>query len=165
MSLLKRPLRCRYRRRKAQPNREVEGDISLCGAPLSERDHVRQESSRTITARALQIDSNNGQTPHSDPNQDHKDIKRDMEGERGAGIDGDRDGNIEGGREEDGQDGILSDTAVPVETLKSYIRQHATDSHLKDEFSSIPMVTSSPQTAGSFPAECQEKQIQKNINF
>ena len=65
----------------------------------------------------------------------HKDIKRDMGGERGGGIVGDRDGNIEGGREEDGQDGVLSDTAVPVEILKSYIRQHATDSHLKDEFS------------------------------
>ncbi|KAK3721412.1 hypothetical protein RRG08_030424 [Elysia crispata] len=153
----------RYRRRrKSEPNRQVEDDISLCGTPHSERDYVRQGSSRIIAATPLQTDSSNGQTPHLDPNQNHKDIKRDMEGERGGGIDGERDGDIEGGREEDGQDGVLSDTAVPVEILKSYIRQHATDSHLKDEFSSIPMVTSSPQTAGLSPQNVKKNRY-KNI--
>ena len=43
--------------------------------------------------------------------------------------------DIEGVRVYDNQDGDHSDTAVPVETLNTYIRQHATDSHFLEEFS------------------------------
>ncbi|KAK3728443.1 hypothetical protein RRG08_064834, partial [Elysia crispata] len=129
----------RYRRRrKAQPSRGVGDDISLCGAPHSERDYVRQGSSRTIAARALQIDSNNGQTPYSDPNQAKRNGKQSSQAKTSP------------------------EDEVPVETLKSYIRQHATDSHLKDEFSSIPMVTSSPQTAGLSPQNVKKNRY-KNI--
>ncbi|RUS89569.1 hypothetical protein EGW08_002687, partial [Elysia chlorotica] len=43
---------------------------------------------------------------------------------------------------------LTGNTALPVETLKAYILKHSTDSHLKDEFSSIPMATSSSQAVG-----------------
>ena len=58
-----------------------------------------------------------------------------MEGDRLKCIEEDRDKYTEGDRKEDKQDGVLSDTAVPVETLNTYIRQHATDSHFQSEFS------------------------------
>ena len=60
---------------------------------------------------------------------------KDMEGDRLKCIEEDRDKYTEGDRKEDKQDGVLSDTVVPVETLNTYIRQHATDSHFQSEFS------------------------------
>ncbi|KAK3757750.1 hypothetical protein RRG08_066128, partial [Elysia crispata] len=140
----------RCRRRKAQANKEVENDISLCGVPSSGRDYVRQESSRTIAATPLRRDSNNGRASSSDPNQGLEDRK------------GNRVGDMERDRNEDGHYSDHRDTMVPVETLNSYIRQHATDSHFQEEFSSIPMVTSSPQTVGLSPQNVKKNRY-KNI--
>ncbi|KAK3801090.1 hypothetical protein RRG08_066129, partial [Elysia crispata] len=176
----------RCRRRKAQANKEVENDISLCGVPSSRRDYVRQESSRTIAATPLRRDdvrqessrtivatplrrdyvrqessrtiaatplrrdSNNGRASSSDPNQGLEDRK------------GNRVGDMERDRDKDGHYSDHRDTMVPVETLNSYIRQHATDSHFQEEFSSIPMVTSSPQTVGLSPQNVKKNRY-KNI--
>ncbi|KAK3798315.1 hypothetical protein RRG08_020611, partial [Elysia crispata] len=57
---------------------------------------------------------------------------------------------------------LTGNTAVPVEMLKTYILQHSADSHFKDEFTSIPMANSSPQTCG-LSAENIKKNRYKNI--
>ncbi|RUS92206.1 hypothetical protein EGW08_000059 [Elysia chlorotica] len=57
---------------------------------------------------------------------------------------------------------LTGNTAVPVETLKTYILEHSADSHFHDQFSSIPMANSSPQTVGLAP-ENTKKNRYKNI--
>ncbi|KAK3784455.1 hypothetical protein RRG08_029911 [Elysia crispata] len=124
----------RCHRRKEQKKKDLEDNISLSRELPSVEDNDREESSRISHASALQKDSNNGEASSS---------------------------KVKHNREEDDQDD-LSDTAVPVETLNTYIRQHATDSYFKDQFSSVPMVRSSPQTAGLSPQNVKKNRY-KNI--
>ncbi|KAK3767106.1 hypothetical protein RRG08_017980 [Elysia crispata] len=70
--------------------------------------------------------------------------------------------DIEEDRQEDEPNDILTDSAVPVESLKTYIGRHATDSHLEDEFWSIPLENNSPQTAGR-SSQNAKKNRYKNI--
>ncbi|GFR91574.1 receptor-type tyrosine-protein phosphatase T [Elysia marginata] len=57
---------------------------------------------------------------------------------------------------------LAGETAVLVENLKAYIQQHSTGTHFKDEFSSIPMANSSPQTCGLSPENIKKNRY-KNI--
>ena len=58
-----------------------------------------------------------------------------MEKDREEDMERKREKHIEGARVDDAQDGVLSKTAVPVQTLNTYIRQRATDSYILEEFS------------------------------
>ncbi|KAK3782006.1 hypothetical protein RRG08_038556, partial [Elysia crispata] len=164
------------RRCRKQKAKEVKDSISVSGtAAPSVGDHGRHEPSRTSEAGAFPADSHTGQTSTSEPKSVSFSLERQyMDGDRaedkklGRGENMEKDierkrvKDIEGDRVYDNQDGDHSDTAVPVETLNTYIRQHATDSHFLEEFSSVPMVTSSPRTAGISPQNVKKNRY-KNI--
>ncbi|KAK3732864.1 hypothetical protein RRG08_056694 [Elysia crispata] len=155
----------RCRKQKAKDSISVSG-----AAAPSVGNHDRHEASRISEAGAFSADSHNGQASTSEPKPDRQNMVGDRAEDKKLGkvenmekdIERKRVKDIEGDRVYDNQDGDHSDTAVPVETLNTYIRQHATDSHFLEEFSSVPMVTSSPRTAGISPQNVKKNRY-KNI--
>ncbi|KAK3778187.1 hypothetical protein RRG08_007558 [Elysia crispata] len=151
---------CLRRRRKAQEK----DDISLCEAAASVGDQDRHEPSRISEAGAFQTDSHNDRKNMDGDRVEDMKLHREenMEKDRVENMERKIEKHIEVARVDNDQDGVLSNTAVPVQTLNTYIRQHATDSHFLEEFSSVPMVTSSPRTAGLSPQNVKKNRY-KNI--
>ncbi|KAK3761972.1 hypothetical protein RRG08_030492 [Elysia crispata] len=141
-----------WRRRKNRPDEEQEAEegvsrnggarnLSYTGAALELDTNKRSSKHKQFVEKASQTPSgmfNNGYEKSSEGDTD-EDVRNNAHAIR-----------------------LGRNTALPVEALKEYILQHSSDSHFKDEFSSIPMANSSPQTLGLAPGNIKKNRY-KNI--